>query len=156
MVTNPDVAAVGKPPPLVQNPFPDTSYKNQNRSAFEGPAQSSELSRDLDKFQTHFDPTYNEMDGLNRRLAKAVAPRPASGSRRRLVLDNGDITAPQCSTHPGPPLDRLFSQLEGVNHSYSGQSWREVQGAFESIHAFPFLKYKILSVSGVALSFPIL
>ena len=51
MVTDPDIAAVGKLSPPVQNSFPNSSCKNQNRSTFNGPVLLSERSRDLDKLR---------------------------------------------------------------------------------------------------------
>lgn len=71
------------------------------------------------------------------------------------MLDDGDILAPQYSTHSVSTLHRMFPQPEGVNHSHSEQSLREVQGTFESICIFPSLEYKTLYVSGATSSLPI-
>ena len=71
------------------------------------------------------------------------------------MLDDGGILAPQYSTHSVSTLRRMFPQLEGVNHSHSEQSLREVQGTFESICIFPSLEYKTLYVSGATSSLPI-
>ena len=122
MVINPDVAAVGKLFPPVQNSFPNSSCKNQNRRTFNGPVLLSELSRDLDKLQTHFDPTYNGVDKSNRRLTKPSPPDRQVQAEGHLCWTMGTFQLSDVLLIPVLALDRLFPQLIGVNHSCSEQS----------------------------------
>ena len=122
MVTDPDIAAVGKLSPPVQHSFPNSSCKNQNRRTFNGPVLLSEPPRDLHKLQTHFDPTYNGVDKSNRRLTKPSPPDRQVQAEGDLCWTMGTFQLSDVLLIPVLALDRLFPQLIGVNHSCSEQS----------------------------------
>ena len=138
MMTNPDAAAVGKALPHIQKLFLGPACKIPNRGVtFKGLASLSEHCRDLEKLQTHFDLTYNNVDELNRRLTEAVAPGTSECKLKEICVGRqGYSSAPDAPLILVLTLDRMFPQLKRVNHSYSEQSWRKVQGVLENIRAF--------------------
>ncbi|KAF9645193.1 hypothetical protein BDM02DRAFT_3189923 [Thelephora ganbajun] len=138
MMTDPDAAAIGKALPNLQKLFLGPACKIPNRGVtFKGLASLSEHCRDLEKLQTHFDLTYNNVDELNQRLTEAVAPGTSECKLKEICVGRqGYSSSPDAPLTLALTLDRMFPQLKRVNHSYSEQSWRKVQGVLENIRAF--------------------
>ena len=138
MMTDPDAAAIGKALPNLQKLFLGPACKIPNRGVtFKGLASLSEHCRDLEKLQTHFDLTYNNVDELNKRLTEAVAPGTSECKLKEICVGRqGYSSSPDAPLTLALTLDRMFPQLKRVNHSYSEQSWRKVQGVLENIRAF--------------------
>ena len=138
MMTDPDAAAIGKTLPSLQKLFLGPACKIPNRGVtFKGLASLSEHCRDLEKLQTHFDLTYNNLDELNKRLTEAVAPGTSECKLKEICVGRqGYSSSPDAPLTLALTLDRMFPQLQRINHSYSEQSWRKVQGVLEKIRAF--------------------
>ena len=138
MMTNPDAAAIGKALPRLQKLFLGPACKIPNRGiTFKGLASLSEYCRDLEKLQTHFDLTYNNVDELNGRLTEAVAPGTSECKLKEICVGRqGYSSCPDAPLILALTLDRMFPQLKRVNHSYSEQSWRKVQAVLENLRAF--------------------
>jgi hypothetical protein len=138
MMTDPDAAAIGKALPRLQKLFLGPACKIPNRGVtFKGLASLAEHCRDLEKLQTHFDLTYNNVDELNQRLTEAVAPGTSECKLKEICVGRqGYSNSPDAPLTLALTLDRMFPQLERVNHSYKEQSWRRVQSVLENIRAF--------------------
>ena len=138
MMTDPDAAAIGKALPNLQKLFLGPACKIPNRGVtFKGLASLSEHCRDLEKLQTHFDLTYNNVDELNQRLTEAVAPGTSECKLKEICVGRqGYSSSPDAPLTLVLTLDRMFPQLKRINHSYSEQSWRKVQGVLENVRAF--------------------
>ena len=138
MMTDPDAAAIGKALPNLRKLFLGPACKIPNRGVtFKGLASLSEHCRDLEKLQTHFDLTYNNVDELNQRLTEAVAPGTSECKLKEICVGRQRYSSsPDAPLTLALTLDRLFPQLKRINHSYSEQSWRKVQGVLENIRAF--------------------
>jgi hypothetical protein len=158
MMTDPDAAAIGKALPSLQKLFLGPACKIPNRGVtFKGLASLSEHCRDLEKLQTHFDLTYNNVDELNKRLTEAVAPGTSGCKLKEICVGRqGYSSCPDAPLTLVLTLDRMFPQLKRINHSYGEQSWRKVQGVLENIRAFQSNCSEIqntMYVTGVALPF---
>lgn len=138
MMTDPGAAAIGKALPRLQKLFLGPACKIPNRGVtFKGLTSLSEHCRDLEKLQTHFDLTYSNVDELNQRLTEAIAPGTSECKLKEICVGRqGYSSSPDAPLILALTLDRMFPQLERINHSYSEQSWRKVQGILENIRAF--------------------
>ena len=77
------------------------------------------------------------MDGLNQRLTKAVAPGTSECKLKEICIGRqGYSGSPDAPLTLALVLDRMFPRLKRINHGYSEQSWRKVQGVLETIRAF--------------------
>lgn len=152
MMTDPDAAAIGKALPCLQKLFLGPACKIPNRGVtFKGLASLSEHCRNLEKLQTHFDLTYNIVDELNERLTEAVAPGTSECNLKEICVGRQEYSdSPDAPLTLVLTLDRMFPRLKRINHSYSEQSWKKVQGVLENIRAFQLNYFRVQSTMYVS------